>query len=53
MGDVAKLYAHIKGTNILTDENDIDRCDITGDGNVNMGDVAKLYAHIKGTSKLY
>ena len=53
IGDVAKLYAHIKGTSILTDENDIDRCDITGDGNVNMGDVAKLYAHIKGTSKLY
>ena len=37
---------------ILTDKNGIGRCDITGDGNVNMGDVAKLYAHIKGTSKL-
>ena len=53
MGDVAKLYAHIKGTSVLTDKNDIKCCDITGDGNVNMGDVAKLYAHIKGTSKLY
>lgn len=53
MGDVSKLYAHIKGTSVLTDENDIDRCDVTGDGNVNMGDVSKLYAHIKGTSKLY
>lgn len=53
IGDVAKLYAHIKGTSVLTDENIADLCDITGDGNVNIGDVAKLYAHIKGTSKLY
>ena len=53
MGDVAKLYAHIRGTSVLTDENGLDRCDITGEGKVNMGDVAKLYAHIKGTSKLY
>ena len=53
MGDVAKLYAHIKGTSILTDETGLDRCDISGDGKVNMGDVAKLYAHIKGTNKLY
>ena len=53
MGDVAKLYAHIKGTSVFTDENALARCDITGDGNVNMGDVAKLYAYVKGTSKLY
>lgn len=53
MGDVAKLYAHIKGTSILTEETGLDRCDITGEGKVNMGDVAKLYAHIKGTTKLY
>lgn len=53
MGDVAKLYAHIKGTSILTEETGLNRCDITGEGKVNMGDVAKLYAHIKGTSKLY
>ena len=44
MGDVAKLYAHIKGTSILTEETGLDRCDITGEGKVNMGDVAKLYA---------
>lgn len=53
MGDVAKLYAHIKGTSVLTNETGLDRCDISGDGKVNMGDVAKLYAHIKGTNKLY
>ena len=53
MGDVAKLYAHIRGTSVLTEENGLNRCDISGDGKVNIGDVAKLYAHIRGTSKLY
>jgi hypothetical protein len=53
MADVAKLYAHIKNTNPLTDERVLDRCDITGEGKINMADVAKLYAHIKGTNKLF
>jgi hypothetical protein len=52
IGDVARLYAHIKGTSLLTDENVTDLCDITGDGKVNIGDVAKLYAHIKVKSTL-
>jgi hypothetical protein len=51
MADVAKLYAHIKGTSPLTAG--LDRCDITGEGTVNMADVAKLCAHIKGTKKLF
>ena len=50
MADAAKLYAHIKGTNLLT--TGIDRCDITGEGKVNMADVAKLYSHRKGTNSL-
>jgi hypothetical protein len=53
MADVAKLYAHIKGTNVLTAENGLERCDITGEGKINMADVARLYAHIKGTNKLF
>ena len=53
MADVAKLYAHIKGSNVLADEQVVDRCDVTGEGRVNMADVAKLYAHIKGTNKLF
>lgn len=51
MADVAKLYAHIKGTNPLT--SGIDRCDVSGDGTVNMADAAKLYAHVRGTKKLF
>ena len=51
MGDVSKLYAHIKGTNILTGDT-LFVADISGDGRINMGDVSKLYAHIKGTNLL-
>lgn len=52
MADVARLYAHIKGTGILSEENGADRCDLNGDGQVNMSDVSRLYAHIKGTRPL-
>jgi hypothetical protein len=31
----------------------LERCDITGEGKINMADVAKLYAHIKGSNKLW
>lgn len=46
IGDVAKIYAHAKGTSIL--EGYALACaDVNGDGRVNVGDVAKLYARIK------
>lgn len=51
-GDVAKLNAHLKGTNKLTDEYMILCANVNG-GSLNMGDTASLYAHIKGTKKLY
>lgn len=51
MGDVSKLYAHIKGTNMLTGVT-LFMADISDDGRINMGDVSKLYAHIKGTNFL-
>jgi hypothetical protein len=51
MGDVSKLYAHIKGTNMLTGVT-LFMADISDDGRINMGDVSKLYAHIKGTNLL-
>ena len=51
-GDVAKLNAHLKGTNKLTDEYQIKCANVNG-GSLNMGDTAALYGHIKGTKKLY
>lgn len=52
MGDVSMLYAHVRGTGVLTDPKVLARCDITGEGRINMADVSGLYAHIRGTRKL-
>ena len=49
MGDVAKLYAHIRNTNPLTDEAALIAADFTGDGKINIGDTARIYAYIRGT----
>ena len=51
-GDVAKLNAHLKGSNKLTDEYMLLCANVNG-GSLNMGDTASLYSHIKGTKKLY
>lgn len=50
--DVSKLYAHVKGSDVLTAETDLRCCDITGEGMINMADVSRLYAHVKGTDPL-
>jgi hypothetical protein len=48
MGDVAKLYAYVRGTAVLIDEV-LPRADMNGDGKINMGDVARLYSRVRGT----
>lgn len=48
IGDVAKIYAHVKQPNLLTDEYQLKCADITGDGRINIGDTAKVYAKVKG-----
>jgi hypothetical protein len=52
VGDVSKLYAHIRSTSPITDEYQL-LCGNVNGGNVNVGDVSAIYAHIKGTKKLY
>ena len=49
MGDVAKLYAHIRNTALLTDQTALDCADFTADGKINIGDTARIYAYIRGT----
>ena len=51
-GDVAKLNAHLKGSNKLTDEYQLLCANVNG-GSLNMGDTAALYSHVKGTKKLF
>ena len=48
VGDVARLYSHIKKTSIITDPYVLLCMDITGDGRLNVGDTARLYGRIRG-----
>lgn len=48
LGDVSKLYAHIRGTGLL-DEAILSRADFNQDGRVNIGDAAGVYAYVRGT----
>lgn len=52
VGDVAKLYSHIRKTAVLTDEYQLLCANVNG-GSLNVGDVANIYSHIRGTKKLY
>lgn len=51
LGDIAKLYAHIRGSSILTNESALHSADFTRDGKLNIGDTAGLYAYVRGTDK--
>ena len=46
IGDIARIYAHIRGSSLLSDYALI-CADYSGDGSVNMGDTAKLYNFIR------
>lgn len=47
VGDVSKIYSHIKKTSLITDEYVLLCADLTGDGRINIGDTAEAYASIK------
>lgn len=47
IGDVARAYAHARGTGKLHDAYALSCGDMNGDGKVNIGDVGNIYRHIK------
>lgn len=47
VGDVAKLYGHIKKTAVITDPYVLLCMDMTGEGRLNVGDTARLYGKVK------
>lgn len=53
VGDVARIYAHIRNTKRITDEYTLECADLNGDGEINVGDTGRLYAHIKQTNPLW
>lgn len=48
VGDVARIYGHIKKTSVVTDPYILLVVDVTGEGRINVGDTARLYGRIKG-----
>ena len=50
IGDVSRLYSHVRGKNPLPEENLLSQCDVTGDQRVNIADVAQLYIWVRGDS---
>lgn len=53
MGDAARLYAHIRGTSLITDPAILAVADTSGDGKINLGDTARILAHAKGKNPLF
>ena len=53
VGDVAKVYAHVKGTVPLTDEYTRSCAKVTDSEEITIGDAAKIYAHVRGSKTLW
>lgn len=53
VADTSKVYAHIRGSSLITDEYVLARADVNGDGQINVADTAMIYAHVKGTALLW
>ena len=52
IADTAKIYAHVKDSNPLTDY--AFACgDVDGNGKVNVADTSKAYSHVKGAKPLW
>ena len=52
--DVGRLYAHVRGTRLLTDDYALSCRNVAGtDATINTADVGRLYAHVKGTRVLW
>ena len=49
VGDVSRLYSHVRGVRLITDEDALRRADVTGDGKLNIGDTAGVYSMIRTT----
>ena len=53
IGDTSRVFAHVKGTALITDDYLLDCADVTGDGRINIGDTSRIFAHVKGTNLLW
>ena len=49
IGDMSRIYAHIRGTGRLQDAYVLLCADYNGDGTINIGDAVKLYGFLRQT----
>lgn len=52
MGDVGRVYAHIKGKTEITDDYTL-ACANANGGKLNIGDVSRIFAHVKNSKRLF
>lgn len=48
LSDVSRLFKHVRGKQIITDEETLSACDVTGDGKITLSDVSKLFKYVRG-----
>jgi hypothetical protein len=53
VADTSKIYAHARGSALLSDEYARACADINGDGKINVADVSKAYAHARNSASLW
>ena len=51
MGDVPRVYSHVRGTSLLTEEYALVCADING-GGLDVGDVSAIYSHVRGSKPI-
>ena len=49
IGDVARIYSHVRSTEMVEDLYALQCADLDQNGKYNIGDVARCYATIRGT----
>ena len=47
IGDVSKLYSHIRSSKFITEPYELLAADVTSDDEIDIGDVSKLYTIIR------
>lgn len=53
VGDVSRIYSHVRDTGSITDDYALACADASGDGKLNMGDISRVYSHIRETKPLF
>ena len=53
IADTGRIYAHVRQSNLLTDDYALDCADVNGDGSIDIADTAQVYAHVCGSKLLW